>query len=367
MPVLLKYILLGLFFCLASCMTDLEIDMKPTPPKLVLNTSVGAGQELTAHLSRSWFITELPVNEVPEGAAIRVFLNGEDRGLMQLADNPDNLDLPKGQYRLPGCYPQSDDHLRLEAKASGMEPVASKLIVPKRTEIAALDTVLLNTDYNWKNMQLYLTFSDRANEKNYYRLVVRKETEYWKGDSLITTVVYGEPTERVNSDYLNNYHNYGGINNSYYYKELFFVNHTDPVFRPQGSNGLPDKLESYSSWGCFADETIDGQTYVLEGEIGGANYSFKGDSVTSIVHYDICLYSITDAYYQYMKAVWHYALNDFDLDALKEPYSAYSNVEGGYGVVSAYQIASRRITMPFGTTAPYWTPYADPKNPYQEE
>lgn len=362
MSVLLRYILLSLSFGLASCMTDLEINIKPTPQKLVLNASVGTGQDLSAHLLRSWFITEQPVNEVPEGASIRVFLNGEDRGLMQLADEPDNIYVPKGQYRLPGCRLQTGDHLRLEAQASGMEPVVGEVVVPEQTEIAAIDTLSLGSDYYWRGMQIYITFNDQANQRNYYRLVVRKETEYWKGDSLITTVVYGLPNERFNSNFIDDLYMYGG--GISYSSEGFYITHTDPVFRPQSNNNLPDKLEVFSCWGCFADESINGKTYVLKGEINYPSYSFKGDTVTSIVHYDIQLFSITDAYYQYMKAVWQYALNEFDLGPLKEPYSAYSNVEGGYGVVSAYQIASRRITMPFGSNSPYWNPFMEPANNY---
>lgn len=361
MTTLSRYILFFLFFCLASCQTDIEIKMKPTPPKLVLNASVGTEQELSAHLSESWFITEKPTNEVPDGASIRVFLNGEDRGLMQLiAAAPDSLHIPKGQYRLPDCRLQIGDHLRLEAEANGLEPVAGEVIVPERTEIITLDTLSVGNS-NMKDLQVYVGFNDRATEKNYYRLVVRKETEYWKGDSLITTVYYGQSSEKLNFEYIGDYI-YNTVEGIFW--ERFYITHTDPVFRPQSNNNLPDKLEVFSCWGCFADELINGKTYVLKGEINYPSYSFKGDTVTSIVHYDIQLFSITDAYYQYMKAVWQYALNEFDLGPLKEPYSAYSNVEGGYGVVSAYQIASRRITMPFGSNSPYWNPFMEPANNY---
>ncbi|MEG1544998.1 MAG: DUF4249 domain-containing protein [Tannerellaceae bacterium] len=358
----MKYIqthtIAGVLLLLLSCTTDIEIRMKPTTPKLVLNASVGTGQELSAHLSRSWFITEQPVDEALDGATIRVFVNDQDKGRMQLVDDPADTTTPRGQYRLPGCRLQTGDHLLLQAEATDLAPVAAEMEMPERTDILSVDTLWMGDSSYMGNLQLYVRFKDRANEPNYYRLVVRKETDYWKADSLITTVAYGTSSEGASTNYLNHY--YSGYNFTLFSYENFRVDYNDPVFLPQGGNNYPDKLESYSCWGCFADEQIDGQEYSLKSTMDYAAVSYKGDSVTSIVHYDVQLFSVTSSYYQYMKAMWRFALIGYGLEGLKEPLAAYTNIEGGYGVLSGYQISSRRFTMPFGSIPPAVTPFSKP-------
>lgn len=352
-----RYIRYCLPFCLFSCLTEMEIDMEPTPPRMVLNASVGTEQDLSAQLTKSWFITEQPVNESLKDACIRVYINDQEQGVMLLADDTAQS-VPCGQYVLPGCRLHTGDRLQLRAEAPDLPPVSAQVEMPPCTEILTVDTLPLHPSSYVGDMQLFVRFKDQANEKNYYRLVVRKETEYWKGDSLITTVAYGESSEGVNYSFIHNY--YGAVNSAYYPYDWFFIHYDDPVFRPSGSSVFPDKLESYSCWGSFTDDPIDGQEYTLKSVLSSPTYSYQGDSVTSVVHYDVQLLSVTTAYYQYMKSVWRFAISGFPLDALKEPASAYSNVEGGYGVVSGYQISSRRITMPFGTIPPYYTPFSYP-------
>lgn len=88
--------------------------------------------------------------------------------------------------------------------------------------------------------------------------------------------------------------------------------------------------------------------------------SFKGDSVTTTVHYDIRLMAISEEYYRYLVVIRNFSisLGDAYLDGLVEPTATYTNVEGGFGIVAGCQLAHRRFTMPFGDKEPSWNPFA---------
>ena len=66
--------------------------------------------------------------------------------------------------------------------------------------------------------------------------------------------------------------------------------------------------------------------------------------------------SISEAYYNYLKKIrgFSISLGDAFLDGLLEPTAIYSKVTDGFGVVTGYQISTRRLTMPFGDRAHVW-------------
>lgn len=332
--ILIIYALLSILLCLA-CTRDVVLKLDPVSPVLVLNASVTPGHEVAAFLSKSWFLLDsVPEYDLPEeGVSLQVYVNDTFRGTMQRSDNPADSTEYKGQFRLPGCFVQAGDKVRFEAEAHGFDPVAAETTIPAVTEIAMLDTAtLLTSDYYSPRFRLYLTLKDNPAERNYYRLIVERLIEYHKGDE-VTWV----------SSYCNDYRNWWGSYAS------FQLTYDDPVFQPS----IPSLSEYDGTYchGVFSDDMFNGKEYTVTSSFF-PDCSSHTDSTTAIVHYDIHLLSISEAYYNYLKVIRNFtiSLGDAYLDGLLEPTATYSNVTDGFGVVTGYQTTTHRITMPFEDT-----------------
>lgn len=340
-----KCICLMLLLLFTSCVRDVELILDPVPPRLVLNAAVSPDQEVEAFLSESWFLLDSIVPDRVPDATLRLYINDIFRGEMQCSDTPSDTVTPKGRYILPDCRVQEGDRLRLEAEAAGFDPIKAETQIPPSVEIGSLDTLrfISSTEYNSTRvlMRVNVGFRDRSGGRNYYRLILSQSAEHWKGDSVRWT-----STQLAD--------NYG------YYPDYayLYINYEDPVFYV--TNSVSPTLENgrYSR-GIFSNDLFNGQEYVLKTSLTPVVESYKGDSVTSIVHYDIYLLSISPDYYHYMNVLRNFSINigDVFIDGLIEPSATYTNVTDGFGIVAGYQISRRRITMPFGTTAPLATPW----------
>lgn len=335
----MKYLWLLLILC--SCTRDVELNLPPVPPLLVLNATVTCDADVSACLSRSWFVLDTISGDGVTNGTIRVYVNEQFKGSMQLADE-EKSKYPSGQYSLPGCRVQPGDRLRLEASAPGFDPIRSETVLPDSIPVISLDTVCYvasdNLNLRSPRMRIYVKFQDQPDKRNYYRLIVEKVTEYWKGDSVIVT---------------------SSMDGRY---DWLSLKYEDLVFRSLSTNPTLERLDGYTCRGTFTDDLFDGETYTLRSSFTPVQTSFKGDSVTSIVHYDIRLMAISEGYYHYLTVIRNFSisLGDAFLDGLIEPSSTYTNVENGFGVVAGYQVARCRITMPFGDSDPFWNPFLDP-------
>lgn len=326
----------------AGCTRDVILELPPVPPRLVLNASVTSGQDVSACLSKSWFLLDsVPDDYLPAGS-IRVFVNDQFRGTMQCTDIPGDTVLLKGQYALPGCRVQPGDRLCLKAESPGFDPVEASTQIPLDIEILSLDTTrYISTDgYDSPeaNMRIYTTFRDRPGQQNYYRLMVERLTELRRDDSVMIFSFY-----------------------SWYNYNIDFVNYSrlryeDPVFQSVATNPTLEELDALSCRGTFSDQQFDGREYTVKSSIAPADNSFQTDSLTVLVHYDVRLLAISAAYHHYLSVIRNFSVSfgDAFLTGLLEPSATYTNVEGGFGVVAGYQVAYRRITMPFSSTPPYW-------------
>ena len=181
---------------------------------------------------------------------------------------------------------------------------------------------------------------DKPDKRNYYRLIIEKQTEFQKGDSVIT----------CSSMYRSELN----------YTDWLGVVYEDPVFRSTVTNPVIEQLDGTTCRGTFTDDMFDGKDYTVRSSFWPVDSSFKGDSVTTTVHYDIRLMAISEEYYRYLVVIRNFSisLGDAYLDGLVEPTATYTNVEGGFGIVAGCQLAHRRFTMPFGDKEPSWNPFA---------
>lgn len=330
----------------ASCMRDVVLELDSVPPVLVLNATVTPDSEVSAFLSKSWFLLDsVPEYDLPDkDVHIDVYVNGVLRGSMQRADNPADSIECKGQFKLPGCYVQAGDKVRMEAEASGFNPVSAETLIPEKTEIQSIDTVSFIKPgfYDYRNLRIYATLHDNASERNYYRLVAERLIEVHKGDSVmwVSTLCDELFRDKVYGD---------SIDMQKYSFDYFILTYDDPVFQPD----IPsmDYYDGPYCRGIFTDDLFRGKEYAVTCAFT-PDYSFVTDSISVTVHYDFHLLSVSEAYYNYLKVIRNFSisLGDASLDGLLEPTATYSNVTDGFGVVTGYQKSTRRITMPVGSS-----------------
>lgn len=183
----MKKILFALCLLLfASCTRDVVLVLPPVSPRLVLNASVSPDTDVTAFLSKSWFVLDTVTDDGVEDGSIQVFINDRLQGRMQ----PVSDSRFTGRYVLPGCRVRAGDRLRLEAEAGGFDPVGGETVIPDPVEVLSVDTVRFTRfgygGYEYPSIRLYVRFRDKLDKRNYYRLIIEKQTEFQKGDSVIT-------------------------------------------------------------------------------------------------------------------------------------------------------------------------------------
>ena len=337
----MKKILFALCLLLfVSCTRDVVLVLPPVSPRLVLNASVSPDTDVTAFLSKSWFVLDTVTDDGVEDGSIQVFINDRLQGRMQ----PVSDSRFTGRYVLPGCRVRAGDRLRLEAEAGGFDRVGGETVIPDPVEVLSVDTVRLTRfgygGYEYPSIRLYVRFRDKPDKRNYYRLIIEKQTEFQKGDSVIT----------CSSMYRSELN----------YTDWLGVVYEDPVFRSTVTNPVIEQLDGTTCRGTFTDDMFDGKDYTVRSSFWPVDSSFKGDSVTTTVHYDIRLMAISEEYYRYLVVIRNFSisLGDAYLDGLVEPTATYTNVEGGFGIVAGCQLAHRRFTMPFGDKEPSWNPFA---------
>lgn len=343
---------IGLFLLLLcfSCIRDVELKLDPVPPVLVLNASVTPDHEVSAFLSKSWFLLDsVPEFELPEsGTKVHVYVNDMYRGAMQRIDKPDSTQFI-GQFSLPGCFVRTGDRVRLEAQATGFDPVYAETHIPAKTPILMVDTSrVISSDYGYaERLRFYIMLKDDPSMRNYYRLVLERVIEYHEGDKTMRESSFNDNTwwsrPNISGDTID-LEKY--MKNGFYGYSHFQLSYDDPVFQP-GPPSL-DRYDGAYCRGVFSDDLLNGKEYSVTSSIY-PDTSLKYDSLTSVIHYDIHLLSISEDYYYYLKVIRNFSisLGDAYLDGLLEPTATYSNVNNGFGVVTGYQVSTQRVTMPF--------------------
>lgn len=354
------YILCILF---VSCIREVDLILEDVPDRIVLNASVTSRQELSASLSKTWTLMDSVPDATLPDATVRAYVNGQYFGTLQRNTVWRDSIKVEGQYILKGGYLREGDQLRLEAEVPGFDPVEAITEMPDYTEILSVDTTCFASyNYGYKNnqMRLGVRLKDNPGQRNYYRLVVDQINEYTKGDSLITR----------HSFHAYGYGYYEGYGYNYGYEYAYggyapLLDYADPVFQSGTGNLVMGKWDGRYCWGVFSDDLLNGREYTLKSVVTSVGNSFQDDTLSAVVHYDIHLLSVSESYFQYLKIMKGLSIliGDADFGKLIEPTDTYSNVTNGFGVVSGYQDAVYRITMPFGETKPSWTPFDPPYSP----
>lgn len=275
-----------------SCNTEIDIPVRLPEPSAVLNASLSADSIIKAEVSHT--NNAVPYHTQKEkpslfinDARVEVFINNISKGIMEKGENP-------GQYFLPGVYPSANDKVRIEVQTNEYEPLSAEVNIPGQPEILSVDTQMIQISsphyQGIVSVNVYLHFKEPKDEQNYYMLSVSGNEISHNEDHLF---------EEVEPYFLPGY--------AYYTNSTFYI---------------------------FSDKLIYEDEYTL-------NFTLNSDS-TSSIH----LHAISESYYLYCRSKllqWKQTHDPFGSIGLREPIPIYTNIQNGYGLLSAQQVTTYEL------------------------
>lgn len=335
--------------CLFSCVRYEVIELEELPDRIVLN-ALASPEGIRANISKSVMLTDKDPDYRLTGAEANVFVNNAFVGSMRADDDLNDSVHVAGQFRLD--YPlRKDDRIRIEASAAGYEPVSGETRIPFECRIERVDTSMLVASASlWMEqdtfgIRAYVTLGEvRRDTACYYRLLVNrkmrieKNGEVWDINSL--------------SDENIRYYDFSSGSMSYSLYPLL-VDYEDPVFQMTGDNPALQEVNGTYGLGTFSSLSLPDDRKVRL-SFSPAYYSYRNDTLSFDVDYEIYLLAISEDYYHYLQLLRDYSvrLGTLDFGTLLEASANYTNVNNGFGLVGAYQMDSLTIHMPCDSVYP---------------
>ncbi|PID91309.1 MAG: hypothetical protein CSA96_09080 [Bacteroidetes bacterium] len=323
-----------------SCESVLFIELDEADKLIVLNGAISADSLVAVQVSRTRHILDnapvLPLG----GARVKLYENGELAEELSYSDN--------AYFRSVAFRPSKGRSYSIEVEQPGYASVSAACRIPPAVAIEKIDTFSIREENDdsyyygpgYEDKLVFdISFNDPAGEENYYLLRVQADRSYrnWRD----TTVQYIDSL----------------LNGTDW---VYFVNDsTYPIFDIYRQIGFPriesDEIvsEGRTSEGIlFSDQLIDGKNYSFRGAVRHAEISAADSAVVSI-----CLHSISEDYYRYLKTRQkHYEAKE---NYLAVPVIVYSNVNQGTGFfggqsVDVYSFTTFIPEYGWGRGLPYY-------------
>ena len=297
-------ILLVIILVTVSCENELPFNIKDNPPKLVMNAFINADSMtnvLFLNLTGKDYANHI------ENATVEVHVNGELRETLRPLPMETEYD-KQCRFNITGKF-ASGEVVRIDAMTDdGKYHAWAEITVPQRLDkIENIDTLtvpLTQNGHTQDYMRYKITFKDRPNEANFYRIVVDKQMRLW-----------GYNHEEGGEDYL---HWTKHISYSFIGREDIVLTDGQPSTGDDEDNGLFDTAKNI--YGVFDDSRFRDTSYIVR------------------------LLSITETEYYYLKAL---NLVDSDVydETINEPLRYPSNVHGGTGMIGISTEVSQTVRI----------------------
>lgn len=268
---------------LTSCEKYIDFDTEVTEPKLVVNGVINPDSAFDIHISRSLSVIDNADLTIVEDATVTILdQNGAIYEILA--------------YEYDGHYkgvlsPVHDEAYSIEVSAPEYETVTASTAIPSLVDLSNVDTLGVEDVNGYEELELTITFQDIPNESNYYML------EVYAAD-----IVGGQI-------YLN------------------------PMYIRSDDVALG--LEDYTDQVVFSDELFDGdeRTVVIYVEDTRAWDDFI----------EVRMTSITQELERYVRSHTAYERNFGN--PFSQPVQVFSNIEGGFGIFTGYQVSRKKITF----------------------
>ena len=307
-------------FSLISCENELSFNFRENPPKLVMNAFINAdslnnvlflnltGRKQAAHVT---------------DATVEIRVNGQLReSLRPLPSQPEQYD-PQCRFNITGSFAPGDV-VRIDATTDDGEHHAwAEVIVPQRLNpIENIDTAtipLSEYGYTRDYLRYKITFHDRLGEKNYYRIIVDKQTT---------------ATNDFNTVLLHNY--------KFISREDVVLTDGQPTTEDDEDNGIFSTARNI--YGVFDDSRFKDASYTMTVYNLPIQEDYSGHLKEVRMDVFVRLLSITETEYYYLKALNIVESDAYD-ETLNEPIKYPSNVHGGSGIIGISSEISKSINI----------------------
>jgi hypothetical protein len=333
----LKYnILIVSLLLLMGCQKVLEFSDKDIQPMLVLNCVISPDSIITIDLTRSISALEdLSYFPLVKNATISFsdgsttytdfkFITGMDSiiNYYNLNSAPTYTKFEKGYYINQQIKVVPDKQYSLEVSAEGYKDIKAVTEIPIPVNIEKIDTFTTTCTAQTQittQSKLKLTFTDPAQQSNFYRLKIQEAR---------LTITYDSQT---------------GKTDVYPYYSQQYINSDDPIFGNDSDGGLLGG-GSNNQYSIFNDLLINGKTYSVEliydTEYGNSYSGNYVDLIPSSTYfnysykiYKVELISLSESYFNYLntKALQDNSTND----PFSDPVLVYTNIKNGTGIFGA--------------------------------
>lgn len=327
-----------------SCEKEIEFNGDQTDSKLVINSLVEPGKPVSANISKSVFFLDNNGNTTaPDDLVASLSVNGNLIGEMirQIDtvwngwyDYDDQGNMYQN-YRIVTTYcndycPAVGDVVKITASANGFDDVEGET----SSLPGALSCAITNSRVsNWESYY----------EPNYHT-EIEDDSVFYAGFVIELTIEITDANPGQTDYYrlrVDNGSKYDGVMNYLSY----FAEYSDPVF---GSLVAENDYFDFSDLdmapeGVFTDVLFDGRSYQIKVPI---SVSLRRDDEydPDFFRFGIALEHMGKEYYYYLNTCKQI---DEVLQFFMEPVQTYSNVKGGYGLVSGLSIDSLWFPVPF--------------------
>lgn len=354
---------------LTACENEIPYNPGEQKPLLIMNALLNAGE--TENFVYLYLSEGNRIGRINE-ATLTLYVNDKQAELPKTVTPEEYYGYMKNQldqesyeallksmrfkiFRLTTTF-QPGDNIRLEATAEGGKyQVSSQVTVPQPLQSLQVDTctALLR---KWGSMrahrQYHITLQDFPNEKNYYRLEIVNNKDFRCIIKNAKTDENGEYIKDENGDFI-----YTVTKDTVYnYKFTELINREDVILTDGNvTSSDDDENELFpvieNKYSIFTDNRFANSSATLKvyTPLYDDNYE-----ILKTLNYTRCylkytiivrLLSLPENYYRYLKALNCMDDDDYD-EALMEPISLPSNVEGGLGFVGVSSEVQYTIEMP---------------------
>lgn len=308
-----------LLLTVTSCVREINLEHLRPQPKLVLNSFVIAGEPIAARVSRTWFYTENYPDVTIADATVHLYVNGGLKEQMVWTKDGDSH-YDRGRYQA-AYIPKEGDEIKIMASVENYKDVSAEISIPELVPIIRVTTSVVKagtSGSSYDQLKVGITFKDDPDRKNYY--LIYFESRGLTRDNETQEVILNSIWSPLSVDYS---------------KEPLLLSSFSALESVLGYDFM-----SWVHGRVFTDDLINGQEYTIQ-VLTGIYSSYWVDSPMpeDPDNSRVCLYSISESYYQYLKSI--IALEDEGLQGsmadkgLAEPIPIFSNISGGVGILGA--------------------------------
>ncbi|NDV57204.1 DUF4249 domain-containing protein [Bacteroides sp. 519] len=304
-----------LLLLLTACENDIPFRSEGISPKLTMNGFINT--DSPTNILYLNYTGKINIGHVDD-ATVEVYINNELNETAEAIIPEYEYDKQK-RFSLKSRF-KPGDKVRIEARtADGKHHAWVEETVPDKMDILQLDTINVTLSMNdmysiLKRIFVFITFKDRENEKNHYRIVVEQHKAI-KGVSYEGNDTIAYETAR-----------------EFWPWNDLVLTEGQPATPEELDNGLFERVEN--KYGVFDDNMFQNKEYTMTVQTWFTNfyrhYSFIPKTLDAYL--TVRLLSITEAEYYYLRTLNHIDSDIYE-NYLDGPPIIPGNVKNGVGIV----------------------------------